>query len=200
MDYLDKFYNTINEFLIKLGLKDYLIDLPIGRDTIELTALHMYDVSTNIHNNISLLERELSKIDNSIRITLLRTSGSTVLEIRYSSNKKFDDKEMSELDLYYFIKSRFYEDYDIQRIFDMGRNLQDYYPFNLGISFDFHKYQREVIKNLTDKQLSFYLKLMNDIDSKKILNQQPIVIFESSGFIFYKGNDNKVKTLIFNER
>ena len=41
---------------------------------------------------------------------------------------------------------------------------------------------------------------VNDMKNKKVSNQQEIVIFETKGFIFYIGDDNKVKTLIFNER
>ena len=203
MEYLDKFYDTINEFLIKLGYINNIIDIYAGEKIIILDGLFNYNESNYIHGNLPLLEEELSKIDNNlkiIKIKIIKIKRHNAIDIFYSSDKLFNHRELDELSLYYFINKGF-EYYDFVRLVKIESNLINYYPFEKFSSIRIiQKYQREVIKNLTNKQLSFYLKLMNDIKSKKVSNQQDIIILKTSGFIFYKGNDDKVKTLIFNER
>ena len=212
MEYLDEFYDIVKNFIYDpkyetevsvdlINKRIYLtklIPLTISHTEVSLRDLNSYSIYKLSQNEFINLQNQLKKIDASIVFLGAHRISSYNISISYSSNKLFSSRELNEFNVYYFIISIFNGN-DIERLQIYG-NLKDYYPFNLGISFDLQKYQREVIKNLTDKQLPFYLKLMNDIKSKKVSDQQPIVIFESSGFIFYKENDDKVKTLIFNER
>ena len=135
-----------------------------------------------------------------------------------SRQKEIDDyKVITRKNLIFnFVESRL-GDYDIQRIRRDEGTLENYYPFQyfydigeedkeyteeeIKIVFTrFIIYQREVIYDLDDKKVNFYYNLMEKIKNTEMANMSNFVEFPMSGFLFYRGKYDKVKTLLFNER
>ena len=208
MEYLEKFHKVVTKFLSDLGLKDVLVEIDIERMYINLMIKNL-DQYQLIVKNLSILEKNLKLFRKNMKLHNVPGISSGVLPIKYFDNTLFTDKEKNELILYNYIIGRFV-DYDIERIFEIEGELSKFYPFNKTLEdisninnvilYEFKKYQRHAINNLTEYQFNFHLKLRRKFFDRRLSDQANLVIIDSDAFFFYEGEDGKVKTLIFNER
>ena len=203
MDYLNNIHNTILNFLDTLGYKYMLHHITLSNMdiTIRLNSTAYLEDKLKV-DNIRSNFKNLNSINQNIKFELDSINYDSILEliviyITYKSDYIFSSRETKELRVYGDI-SRTFGVYDIFRVYEM-RELMNYYPFNVH-SNEIFIFQRQVIKSLSQRELEFHIKLSNNIKDNEVSNQQQLVIFKNSGFIFYEGKDKKVKTLTFNER
>ena len=196
MNYLSDFVSTTYKYLDSHNIEyEYIIINMVSK---KIIIGYIYNKNLDLKN----FQTHLKSFDGSIKVISDETNiyDDLIHYITYTSNKILTEDERLRSNVLNYIMGNFM--YDIERIFEIDGNLIHYNPFRSIINKErnFYEYQIEAVTKLSEKHVSFYTKLMNNIINKSVSHiYNELHKMETSGFLFYEDN-GKVNTLIFNER